>query len=170
MLILTIDTTGNSGYVALFKGEEVLISEKLERESQTSEILKKIDLILKKKGKTLREVDFFAACTGPGSFTGTRIGVINAKTFGYALNKPVLGFSSFVGREPSVVFIGKKRVARKGFADEEITFGQATEEELFSPATLDMQKVANHLNERALNSKGEREKVEITYPEVLGIH
>lgn len=41
------------------------------------------------------ECDFFCAVTGPGSFTGIRIGISAAKGFASALNKPVLGITSF---------------------------------------------------------------------------
>ena len=39
--------------------------------------------------------DFFAAVTGPGSFTGIRIGISTIKGFGCALDKPCKGVTSF---------------------------------------------------------------------------
>jgi tRNA A37 threonylcarbamoyladenosine modification protein TsaB len=41
------------------------------------------------------EVDVFAADLGPGSFTGTKVGVVIAKTLAYARRAKVAGFSSF---------------------------------------------------------------------------
>lgn len=41
------------------------------------------------------DVDVFCCCLGPGSFTGIRIGVATAKALAYALNKRVLGVTSF---------------------------------------------------------------------------
>lgn len=43
----------------------------------------------------LGECDFFAAVTGPGSFTGIRIGISAAKGFCSALKKPALGITTF---------------------------------------------------------------------------
>lgn len=42
----------------------------------------------------LSDIDVFAAVTGPGSFTGLRIGVTTIKTLAYALKKPVVGITS----------------------------------------------------------------------------
>lgn len=41
------------------------------------------------------ECDFFAAVTGPGSFTGIRIGISAVKGFALGADKPVLGVTSF---------------------------------------------------------------------------
>ena len=46
-------------------------------------------------GLSKAEVDVFCCCLGPGSFTGIRIGVATAKALAYALNKRVLGVTSF---------------------------------------------------------------------------
>lgn len=43
----------------------------------------------------LSELDFFAVVTGPGSFTGIRIGVSTVKALAFAVNKPVLALTSF---------------------------------------------------------------------------
>ena len=41
------------------------------------------------------ECDFFAAVTGPGSFTGIRIGISTVKGLCFALQKPALSVTSF---------------------------------------------------------------------------
>ena len=44
---------------------------------------------------SVRDIDVFCSVTGPGSFTGIRIGVSTAKGFVDALNKKILGVTTF---------------------------------------------------------------------------
>lgn len=54
-----------------------------------------IEETFEKAGMTAQDCDFFAACTGPGSFTGIRIGISCIKGFAVAFSKPVLGVTAF---------------------------------------------------------------------------
>jgi tRNA A37 threonylcarbamoyladenosine modification protein TsaB len=51
--------------------------------------------LLEQMPYTLKDASVFAADTGPGSFTGVRVGVILAKTFGYLYDKRVSGADAF---------------------------------------------------------------------------
>lgn len=53
-----------------------------------------IEDALGKSGTRLNDIGAFGVGTGPGSFTGVRIGVSTAKGLAYSLNKPCYGFSS----------------------------------------------------------------------------
>ena len=53
-----------------------------------------IDFLLKQHGLQLPQIDCFGVATGPGSFTGVRIGLTTVKSFCQALDKPVVGISS----------------------------------------------------------------------------
>ena len=50
---------------------------------------------MNKVGLAPADCDFFAAVTGPGSFTGIRIGVSAAKGFALGADKPLVSITSF---------------------------------------------------------------------------
>lgn len=56
-------------------------------------LLPEIDTMLKEAGIAPSELDAVAVGTGPGSYTGVRIGVTVAKTFAWSLGIPVIGVS-----------------------------------------------------------------------------
>jgi tRNA threonylcarbamoyladenosine biosynthesis protein TsaB len=45
-------------------------------------------------------LDLIAVGSGPGSYTGTRVGVVVAKSMAYACNKPLVGVNSLLGFTP----------------------------------------------------------------------
>ncbi|MCD8294263.1 MAG: tRNA (adenosine(37)-N6)-threonylcarbamoyltransferase complex dimerization subunit type 1 TsaB [Clostridia bacterium] len=58
-------------------------------------LMDEIDAALKEAGMEPGEADFFAAVTGPGSFTGIRIGISAVKGFALACCRPMMGITSF---------------------------------------------------------------------------
>lgn len=63
--------------------------------NQTKEIVITIKELLYANNLTLQDLSAIAICTGPGLFTGTRVGVMTAKTLSYAKDIPLIPFSSF---------------------------------------------------------------------------
>lgn len=53
-----------------------------------------IESLLKKAKLNLEDMDLFCVNTGPGDFTGTRIGISIIKIFGLIYNKPVYGIDT----------------------------------------------------------------------------
>ncbi len=51
--------------------------------------------VLRKAQRTIGDVTLVGVCTGPGSFTGLRIGVAFAKTLAQARNIPIAGVSTY---------------------------------------------------------------------------
>src|SRR3989344_6675535 len=76
------------------------------RKSGSQSLLPAIAKILKKNKKTLSDIKAVEVNTGPGSFTGTRVGVSVANALGFALNIPVNGSLASLRSGPSAT--GKK--------------------------------------------------------------
>ncbi len=89
--ILGIDTSTPHTVIAV--GDEV-VSWQSER-NETETLLKNIDKLLKKLKVKPAQLKGVVVNTGPGSFTGLRVGVTVANGFGYGLNIPVVGVSEF---------------------------------------------------------------------------
>jgi tRNA threonylcarbamoyladenosine biosynthesis protein TsaB len=94
MWILLINTSGSESYISLFQDELLISEERSSVRDQSSFLLPAIDSLLNSSHLTIEKIAFIGICTGPGSFTGTRIGVMTAKTLSYALFIPLISFSS----------------------------------------------------------------------------
>lgn len=95
MISLFIDTSISFPTISLVRDDEVLYEFHEEIKSDmSSRILPIIDEGLKKTNLTLNSIDNIFVVTGPGSFTGVRIGVTIAKTLAWSLNKKIIPISS----------------------------------------------------------------------------
>ncbi len=93
-LILAMDTSGDVCSVATLRAD-ALISEHTFRHGMhlSEHLMAHVDAVLVDAGATIEEVDTFAVGIGPGSFTGTRIGVMAMKTLAALFEKPLVGIS-----------------------------------------------------------------------------
>jgi tRNA threonylcarbamoyladenosine biosynthesis protein TsaB len=93
MIVLAIDTSGRAGSVALARGDaqdfEVLESRTLAGGMFSAELVPKIAEMLGARQLQKKDIDLLAVCSGPGSFTGLRIGISTAKALAVALQKPL---------------------------------------------------------------------------------
>ena len=94
-LILAVDTTHEFGSLALLRGREVLEEMLLHSPEGFGQILfgRLAELLARQNCKTA-EVDCFAAASGPGSFTGVRIGLACVKGLAEATGKPAVAVSN----------------------------------------------------------------------------
>lgn len=93
---LAIDTSSKSGGISLFKGGELLETKKLSKDISHSEILlQSINELFDFHRVHKNEFEFTASCTGPGNFTGIRIGQATAKGLAAALNCIYIGITKF---------------------------------------------------------------------------
>jgi len=101
-MILIIDTTDKECEVAMARGHKIdsikwLWAQRAPlrgKKDTGTEVLKNIQKLLKKRRKHLKDIEAIAVNQGPGSFTGTRVGITIANTLGWALKIPVLGYAN----------------------------------------------------------------------------
>jgi tRNA threonylcarbamoyladenosine biosynthesis protein TsaB len=107
MVILGMDTTGNTLSVALSRDTTILGELTIHGTKKHSEtLLPAVDALLGHTGLGLADVDVIAVSVGPGSFTGIRIGVATAKGLAHALNKKVAQIDTLDALIQNVFFNG----------------------------------------------------------------
>lgn len=93
---LAVDTSSKYLTVLAVKGEKVVLRHIPDCALQHSvTVMCEVDKALKEVNLTPEECDFFSAVTGPGSFTGIRIGISTAKGFAVATGKPLVAVTAF---------------------------------------------------------------------------
>lgn len=98
MKILAIDSSGQTASVALWE-EELILAEFLihAKKTHSQTLLPMLEAIREKTEFCMEEVDAIAVTSGPGSFTGLRIGSATAKGFGFALDRPIVPVPTLEG-------------------------------------------------------------------------
>ncbi|MCF6765252.1 tRNA (adenosine(37)-N6)-threonylcarbamoyltransferase complex dimerization subunit type 1 TsaB [Thiotrichales bacterium 19S3-7] len=94
MKLLALDTSTDSCSVALLIGDSVYGKTILQARKHNELIIPTIDELLKEHQIGLESIDYFACGVGPGSFVGVRLGVSVIQGLAFAVDKPVIAFSS----------------------------------------------------------------------------
>ena len=95
MICLFFDTSSEKINLSLIKDDNILYEKQLQTQNDHSSYLVPfIDEALKTNDIDFEEVDRIIVGIGPGSFTGTRIAITVAKTYGYTKNIPIYPISS----------------------------------------------------------------------------
>jgi tRNA threonylcarbamoyladenosine biosynthesis protein TsaB len=90
-MILQIETATTVCSVALANRGQVIAFKEIDQRNVHAEVITVfIDEILNGAGVKYNELDAVAVSSGPGSYTGLRIGVSTAKGLCYALDKPLI--------------------------------------------------------------------------------
>jgi tRNA threonylcarbamoyladenosine biosynthesis protein TsaB len=94
-LTLAVDTTGDTGSIALADEHGVRDEIELDAPRGFSLVLfAGIETLLKRQGVRLQEVELFVAASGPGSFTGVRVGLAAVKGLAEVEGKRAVGVSN----------------------------------------------------------------------------
>ncbi|GGU88032.1 tRNA (adenosine(37)-N6)-threonylcarbamoyltransferase complex dimerization subunit type 1 TsaB [Streptomyces albospinus] len=117
MLLLALDTATPAVTVALHDGSRVLAAAaEVDARRHGELLLPAVDRVLAEAGLKLDAVSDIVVGVGPGPYTGLRVGLVTAATFGAALDVPVHGLCSLDGiayasglTEPFVVATDARR-------------------------------------------------------------
>jgi tRNA threonylcarbamoyladenosine biosynthesis protein TsaB len=92
MKILAIETSTMLGGVAVMDDKDGLVSEvRVNVKATLSErLMTGLDFVLSQSGLGLDDMDVLAVSTGPGSFTGLRIGLSTAKGLSFSTGLPIV--------------------------------------------------------------------------------
>lgn len=97
MVILGIDTSGRDGSVALARGSgegfEVLGSMPIAGGTYSAQLIPAISALLAGASLAKSAIDLLVVASGPGSFTGLRVGLSTVKGLAEALRKPIVAVS-----------------------------------------------------------------------------
>ncbi|MGY3211077.1 tRNA (adenosine(37)-N6)-threonylcarbamoyltransferase complex dimerization subunit type 1 TsaB [Mucilaginibacter sp. HD30] len=107
MKILQIETATTVCSVALANRGEVIAFKEIDQRNIHAEVITVfIDEILKNAGIKYNELDAVAVSSGPGSYTGLRIGVSTAKGLCYALDKPLIAVETLEAMAEGIIARG----------------------------------------------------------------
>ena len=105
MILLAADTSGKNGSIALARVSESAIGPheanlveivevvSLEGGTFSARLVPQISALLEKHGLTRQDIGGFAVASGPGSFTGLRVGLAVIKALAEILGKPIAAVS-----------------------------------------------------------------------------
>ncbi|MFE7356317.1 tRNA (adenosine(37)-N6)-threonylcarbamoyltransferase complex dimerization subunit type 1 TsaB [Streptomyces sp. NPDC057543] len=98
MLLLAVDTATPAVTVALHDGTSVVAeSGRIDARRHGELLLPAVDRVLAEAGVKLDAVTDVVVGVGPGPYTGLRVGLVTAATFGSALSVPVHGVCTLDG-------------------------------------------------------------------------
>ena len=102
MIVLALNTAGPACEIALVDPDGVRAETHVPMaRGQDAELPRLVQETLEQAGLTLDQVDRFAVITGPGSFTGIRVGVSFARGLALATAKPCLGVTTLEATLPA---------------------------------------------------------------------
>jgi tRNA threonylcarbamoyladenosine biosynthesis protein TsaB len=94
LVTLAIDTSEKRGSIAVLRDRRLSALRRHESdEDYSSWLLPAVHDVLRESGCALRDLSLLAVATGPGSFTGLRVGLTTVKAWAEVYGTPVVGVS-----------------------------------------------------------------------------
>lgn len=90
--LLQIDTTSRDKIILGLIGKEIK-TKVFETQKQSENLLSQLEKFLSEENNQLSDLNAILVNIGPGSYTGTRIGVTIANTLAWSLDIPVFGYN-----------------------------------------------------------------------------
>lgn len=95
--IFGIDTCCMAATSAIIEGERLIAQTVINhKKTHSQKMMPQIEALFSLAELEVSDIDVFAVATGPGSFTGVRIGVATVKGMAQALKKPCVGVSTLM--------------------------------------------------------------------------
>ena len=95
MLMLALESSAKAASAAVFQDEKLLgLTVENSGLTHSRTLLPMAEGLLKNLDRSVRDIDLVAVAHGPGSFTGLRIGMAEAKGLCWALQVPAVGVST----------------------------------------------------------------------------
>jgi len=130
MLVLGIDTSWKHGSLALLRDADLLGSAPLEGGLFSAQLVPQIARLLAEHKLKKTDLDGFSVVSGPGSFTGLRVGLAAVKGLAEALHKPIAattvleamalgsghdgGIAAVLDAGRGEIFVGEYQLRREG--------------------------------------------------------
>ena len=92
---LSIETSLNRIFLVLYFKDNLISNSKILDKSIEVDINQMFCEILEQGGINFSDLDHIMISMGPGSYTGTRVGLAAAKAISVSINKPIFGFTNF---------------------------------------------------------------------------
>lgn len=151
MKILAIDTSTTHSSCSVMEDNNIVGDFSINQSMSHNEILLvMVDEVLKKLNIDIEYIDLFVAVTGPGSFTGIRIGVTVVKALAMALNKPIVAVNTLEALSFGV-FSDKKKIPLIDARGERVYYGVyegINNKNIVAPALLTIDELLEEFSDK----------------------
>ncbi len=96
MFILAINSATKNTEIALFKNKSIIFERSwLSNRDEAAKLLPAIETALKKNKLNFADLEQLICITGPGAYTGLRIGITTANAISYSIKKPIIPITTW---------------------------------------------------------------------------